>query len=191
MKSYAERPTDVSLSDRRADHVTSCNYCLGRLLQFLATRPPRASLSFRWCGGDGTGMFAGRVCCCQCMGPETSGSCAGSVGRASSYFGPFAVWNLPRGPASEQPSTPSSRRARKPGTCPSSSKPTWCLLHHGCSRTEAAQSCGMRNSNFGRVRSTDGGHRVSRPPKRSTRQLHLATQLRGEDAPYTHPLQIE
>ena len=138
MKSYAERPTDVSLSDRRVDHVTSCNYCLGRLLQFLATRPPRASLSFRWCGGDGTGMFAGRVCCCQCMGPETSGSCAGSVGRASSYFGPFAVWNLPRGPASEQPSTPSSRRARKPGTCPSASKPTWCLLHHGCSRTEAA-----------------------------------------------------
>ena len=53
------------------------------------------------------------------------------------------------------------------------------------------QSCGMRNSNFGRIRSTDGGHRVSRPPKRSTRQLHLATQLRGEDAPYTHPLQIE
>src|ERR1700733_5239840 len=48
LKSYAERPTDVSLSDRRVDHVTSCNYCLGRLLQFRATHPARASLSFRY-----------------------------------------------------------------------------------------------------------------------------------------------
>ena len=71
LKSYAERPTDVSLSDRRVDHVTSCNYCLGRLLQFRATRPAGASLrlSVRCCRGDGAGMFAGWVCCCQCLEP--------------------------------------------------------------------------------------------------------------------------
>ena len=48
LKSYADRPTDVSLSDRRVDHVTSCKYCLGRLLQLRATRPARASRGFRY-----------------------------------------------------------------------------------------------------------------------------------------------
>ena len=48
LKAYAERPVGVSLSDRRVDHVTSCNYCLGRLLQFRAARPARVSISFRY-----------------------------------------------------------------------------------------------------------------------------------------------
>jgi len=48
LKSYAARPAAVSLSDRRVEHVTSCNYCLGRLLQFRAARPAEASLRFRY-----------------------------------------------------------------------------------------------------------------------------------------------
>jgi hypothetical protein len=48
LKSYAESPVEVSLSDWRVDHVTSCNYCLGRLLHFRATRPVGASLRFRY-----------------------------------------------------------------------------------------------------------------------------------------------
>ena len=85
--------------------------------------------------------------------------------------------------ATEQPSTPSARRARKPGTCPSSSKPTWCLLHHGCRRRERPQSCGMRNSDCGRIRSTGCDHRVSRPPKRSTRQVRLVDSTPGGRRP--------
>src|SRR5258708_38657450 len=47
LKSNAEHPGDVALSDPRVNHVTSCNYCLRRLLQFRATRPAGASLRFR------------------------------------------------------------------------------------------------------------------------------------------------
>jgi hypothetical protein len=48
LKSYAQAPTDFSLSDRRVEHVTSCKHCLGRLLQIRATSPAKASLSFRF-----------------------------------------------------------------------------------------------------------------------------------------------
>jgi hypothetical protein len=56
LKSYGERPTDVSLSDPRVDHITSCNYCLGRLLQFRATRPAGASLRFRYAAVAAIGL---------------------------------------------------------------------------------------------------------------------------------------
>jgi hypothetical protein len=47
LKSYAEQPTEVSLSDRRVEHITSCGHCLGRLLELRATRPAKASPCFR------------------------------------------------------------------------------------------------------------------------------------------------
>ena len=56
LKRYAGRPADISLSDPRVDHVTSCNYCLGRLLQYRATRPARASLSFRYAAVAAMGL---------------------------------------------------------------------------------------------------------------------------------------
>jgi hypothetical protein len=56
LKFYAERPADVSLSDGRVEHVTSCNYCLGRLLQFRATRPERRSLSARYAAVAAMGL---------------------------------------------------------------------------------------------------------------------------------------
>jgi hypothetical protein len=56
LRSYAARPAAVSLSDRRVEHVTSCNYCLGRLLQFRATRPAEASLRFRYAAIAAVGL---------------------------------------------------------------------------------------------------------------------------------------
>jgi hypothetical protein len=56
LKGYADRPTDVSLSDRRVDHVTSCSYCLGRLLQLRATSPARPSRGFRYAAVAAMGL---------------------------------------------------------------------------------------------------------------------------------------
>jgi hypothetical protein len=56
LKSYAESPAEVSLSDWRVDHVTSCNYCLGRLLHLRATRPAGASLRFRYAAVAAMGL---------------------------------------------------------------------------------------------------------------------------------------
>jgi hypothetical protein len=48
LQSYAEDPTDFSLSDQRVKHVTCCRHCLSRHLQLRATRPAKSSLSLRY-----------------------------------------------------------------------------------------------------------------------------------------------
>jgi len=97
LKSYAESPAEVSLSDWRVDHVTSCNYCLGRLLQFRATRGAGASLRFPYVAVAALGLA------CLLVGflvanlwnrkhPTVQVQSA----EPASYPGPIAVWNLPR-----------------------------------------------------------------------------------------------
>jgi hypothetical protein len=64
LKSYADQPAEVSLSDRRVEHVASCGHCFGRLLELRATRPAKASLCFRHTAAAEIGLAclrAGRV----------------------------------------------------------------------------------------------------------------------------------
>jgi hypothetical protein len=98
LKSYAERPTDVSLSDRRVDHVTSRNYCLGCLLQFRATRPARASLSFRYAAVAAMGLACLLVGFVVANAWNRNHPAVVQVQSAKLHrtLGPFAVWNLPR-----------------------------------------------------------------------------------------------
>lgn len=43
LESYAEEPTEFSLADDRVEHVVSCSYCMGCLLELRATRQARGS----------------------------------------------------------------------------------------------------------------------------------------------------
>ena len=169
LKSYGERPTDVSLSDPRVDHVTSCNYCLGRLLQFRATRPAGASLRFRYAAVAAMGLA------CLLVGfvvanvwnrkhPTVVQVQSAELHRTLdlSQYGTY------RGDQPLSNPAPSSRRAAKAGTCPASPEPARCLLHHGCVRQERTQSRGVRNGDCSGGRSADCGHCVSRSEKCDT-----------------------
>jgi hypothetical protein len=47
LRSYAEQPTEFSLADGRVEHVTSCSYCLGCLLELRATQRAKTSRGLR------------------------------------------------------------------------------------------------------------------------------------------------
>ncbi len=64
LKCYAEQPADVSLSDRRLEHIASCGHCFGRLLERRASCSAKASRCFHHTAAPEIGLAflrAGRV----------------------------------------------------------------------------------------------------------------------------------
>jgi hypothetical protein len=193
LKSYAERPNDVSLSDPRVEHVTSCNYCLGRLLHVRATRPAGASLSFRYAA------FAAMGLACLLVG-----------------FVVANVWNRRRPNVVQVQSVELHRtldlsqygtyRGEQPASNPPLHLPAALLrLQLVLPRLSppGAYSIMVASDRNGlnRVACATGTAVGADPRTVVTVSLDLRsatpgsyvllTQLRGEDAPYTYPLQIE
>lgn len=193
LKSYAERPADVPLSDRRVEHVTSCNYCLGRLLQFRATRPPRASLRFRYAAVAAMG-FA-----CLLVGfvvanlwnrkhPTVVQVQSAELHRTLdlSQYGTYRGDQPPSNPPLHLPAA----LLKLELVLPRLSQPgTYSIM-------VAADKNGVN-----RVACTTGTAVGADPRTVVTVSLDLRsatpgryvllTQLQGEDAPYTYPLQID
>jgi hypothetical protein len=48
LRSYAEQPAGFSLADDRVDHVTSCGYCMGCLLELRAAEQAKTSRGLRY-----------------------------------------------------------------------------------------------------------------------------------------------
>jgi hypothetical protein len=193
LKFYAERPADVSLSDGRVDHVTSCNYCLGRLLQFRATRPARRSLSARYAalaamglacllGGFVVANFWNRrhPAAVQVQSAELHRTL--DLSQYGTYRGDQPAGNpplhlppalislelvLPRLSPSGEYSimVAADRDGRNPVAC------TKGTAVGADPRTVVNVSLDLRSAKPGRY--------------------VLSTQLKGEDAPYTYPLQID
>jgi hypothetical protein len=193
LKSYAARPAAVSLSDRRVDHVTSCNYCLGRLLQFRANRPTGASLSFRYAAVAAIGL-----------------------GCLLAGFVVANVWNRKHPTVVQVPSAELHRtldlsqygtyRGDQPLSNPPLHLPAALLklelVLPRLSRPGAYSIMVARDKNgLNRVACATGTAVGADPRTVVTVSLDLrsatpgryvlSTQLQGEDAPYTYPLQIE
>jgi hypothetical protein len=47
LRSYADEPSQFSLADDRVEHVTSCSYCMGCLLELRATQQAKGSRGVR------------------------------------------------------------------------------------------------------------------------------------------------
>ncbi len=193
LKSYAARPAAVSLSDRRVDHVTSCNYCLGRLLQFRATRPAGAPLRFRYAAVAAMGLA------CLLVG-----------------FVVANVWNR-KHPTVVQVQTAALHRTLDlsqygtyRGEQPQSNPPLYLpaallrleLVLPRLSQPGAYDIMVASDKNgLNRVACATGTAVGADPRTVVTVSLDLrsatpgkyvlSTQLQGEDAPYTYPLQIE
>jgi len=99
--------------------------------------------------------------------------------------------NLPRRPAGEQPSTPSSRQAAQAGTCPASSEQpgAYSIMvasdKNGLNRVACATGTAV-GADPRTVVTVSLDLRSATPG-----EYVLLTQLQGEDAPYTYPLQID
>jgi hypothetical protein len=48
LRSYAEEPTEFSLTDDRVEHVASCSYCMGCLLELRSTRQAKGFRGVRY-----------------------------------------------------------------------------------------------------------------------------------------------
>jgi hypothetical protein len=194
LRSYAESPAEVSLSDWRVDHVTSCNYCLGRLLHFRATtHPARASLSFRYAAVAAMGLA------CLLVG-----------------FVVANVWNRKHPSVVQVQSAELHRtldlsqygtyRGDQPANNPPLRLPAALIrleLVLPLLGPPGAYSIAVASDRNGlnRVACATGTAVGADPRTVVTVSLDLRgatpgnyvllTQLRGEDAPYTYPLQIE
>ena len=193
LKSYAERPTDVSLSDRRVDHVTSCNYCLGRLLQFRATRPARASLSFRYAAVAALGLA------CLLVGfvvanawnrnhPAVVQVRSAEIHRTLdlSQYGTYRGDQPPSNPPLHLPAALVNLEL----VLPRLSQPgAYSIMvasdKNGLNRVACATGTAV-GGDPRTVVTVSLDLRSATPGK-----YILSTQLQGEDAPYTYPLQIE
>jgi hypothetical protein len=193
LKSYAERPAAISLSDRRVDHVTSCNYCLGRLLQFRATRPAGASLSFRYAAVAAMGLA------CLLVGfvvasvwnrkhPTVVQVQSAELHRTLdlSQYGTY------RGdqPASNPPLHLPAALLRLELVLPRLSQPgAYSIMvasdKNGLNRVACATGTAA-GADPRTVVTVSLDLRSATPGK-----YVLSTQLQGEDAPYTYPIQIE
>ena len=193
LKSYAEHPADVSLSDPRVDHVTSCNYCLGRLLQFRATRPAGASLRFRYAAVAAMGLA------CLLVGfvvanvwnrkhPTVVQVQSAELHRTLdlSQYGTY------RGdqPANNPPLHLPAALLRLELVLPRLSQPgAYSIMvasdKKGLNRVVCATGTAV-GADPRTVVSVSLDLRNATPGK-----YVLLTQLQGEDAPYTYPLQIE
>jgi hypothetical protein len=193
LKSYAERPADVSLSDRRVDHVTSCNYCLGRLLHLRATRPAGASLSARYAAVAVLGLA------CLLVGfvvanvwnrkhPTVVQVQSAELQRTLdlSQYGTY------RGdePASNPPLHLPVALLRLELVLPRLSQPGAYSIavasdRNGLNRVACAKGTAV-GADPRTVVTVSLDLRSATPGK-----YVLLTQLQGEDAPYTYPLQID
>ena len=193
LKRYAERPADVSLSDLRVEHVTSCNYCLGRLLQYRATRPARAALSIRYAAVAALSMA------CLLVGffvanlwnrkhPAVVQIQSAELHRSLdlSEYGTY------RGeqPANNPPLHLPAALVRLELVLPRLSPPgAYSIMvasdKNGLNRVACATGTAVGADP--RTAVTVSLDLRSATPGRYV----LSTQLQGEDAPYTYPLQIE
>ncbi len=193
LRSYAERPADVSLSDPRVDHVTSCNYCLGRLLQFRATRPAGAPLRFRYAAVAVMGLaclLAGFVVAnvWNRKHPTVVQVQTAELHRTLdlSEYGTY------RGdqPASNPPLHLPAKLLRLELVLPRLSQPgAYSIMvaadKNGLNRVACALGTAV-GADPRTVVTVSLDLRSATPGK-----YVLLTQLQGEDAPYTYPLQID
>ena len=193
LKSYAERPTNVSLSDRRVDHVTSCSSCLGRLLQFRATRPARPSLSLRYVAVAAMGLG------CLLVGlvvanvwnrkhPAVVQVQSAEIHRTLdlSQYGTYRGDQSPSNPPLHLPAALVNLelilpRLSQPGTYSIMVAADKNGLNRVACATGTAVGADPRT-----VVAVSLDLRSATPGK-----YILSTQLQGEDAPYSYPLQIE
>ncbi|HET9099273.1 MAG TPA: hypothetical protein VFN62_02700 [Acidobacteriaceae bacterium] len=192
LKSYAERPAGVSLSDRRVDHVTSCNYCLGRLLQFRATRPAGVSLSFRYAAVAALGLaclligfVAANVWSRKHPVVQVQSAELHRILDLSQY-GTYRGDQSPSNPPLHLPAA----LLRLEIVLPRLSQPgTYYIMvaagKNGLNPVAAAKGTAV-GSDARTVVAVSLDLRGATPGK-----YLLSTQLEGEDAPYTYPLQIE
>ena len=193
LKAYAERPGGVSLSDRRVDHVTSCNYCLGQILQFRATRPARVSLSFRYATLAVVGLA------CLLIGivvanvwnrkhPAVVQMQSAELHRALdlSQYGTYRGAQVPSTPPLHLPAA----LLRLDLVLPRLSPPgTYYIMvaadKNGLNPVASAKGTAAGNDQR-MVVTVSLDLRSAMPGK-----YVLSTQLQGEDAPYSYPIQIE
>ena len=193
LKSYAARPMDVSLSDPRVDHVTSCNYCLGRLLQFRATRPAGTSPRFRHAAVAAMGLA------CLLVGfvlanawnrrhPAVVQVQSAEVHRTLdlSQYGTYRGGEPKSNPPLHLPAALVRLelvlpRLSQPGVYSIMVAPAKNGLNRVACATGSAVGADPRT-----VVTVSLDLRSAAPGNYT-----LSTQLQGEDAPYTYPLQIE
>jgi len=193
LKSYAEHPTNVSLSDRRVDHVTSCNYCLGRLLQFRATRPARASLSFRYAAVAAMGLVCLLVGFVVANAWNRKHPAVVQVQSAELHRTlDLSQYGTYRGdqPASNPPLHLPAALVNLELVLPRLSPPgAYSIMvaaaGNGHNRVACATATAV-GSDPRTVVAVSLDLRSAAPGN-----YVLSTQLQGEDAPYTYPLQIE
>ena len=193
LKSYAARPAAVSLSDRRVDHVTSCNYCLGRLLQFRATRPTGASLSVRYAAVAAMGLI------CLLVGfvvanvwnrehPAVVQVRPAELHRTLdlSQYGTYRGDQLPSSPALHLPAALVNLEIVLPRLSqPGAYSIMVAADKNGLNRVACATGTAV-GADPRTVVTVSLDLRSATPGK-----YVLSTRLQGEDAPYTYPLQIE
>jgi hypothetical protein len=193
LKSYAERPTDVSLSDRRVDHVTSCDYCLGRLLQFRATRPAPASLSFRYAAAAAMGLVCLLVGFVVANAWNRKHPAVVQVQSAELHRTlDLSQYGTYRGdqPASNPPLYLPAALVNLELVLPRLSQPGEYYImvaadKNGLNRVACATGTAA-GADPRTVVNVSLDLRSAKPGN-----YVLSTQLQGEDAPYTYPLQIE
>ena len=193
LTSYAARPTDVSLSDQRVDHVTSCNYCLGRLLQLRASRPAGASLTFRYAAVAAIGLT------CLLIGlavsnvwnrkhPAVVHVQSAEVHRTLdlSQYGTYRGAPPANNPPLHLPATLVNLELVLPRLSqPGAYSIMVAADKNGLNRVACATGTAV-GSDPRTVVTVSLDLRSATPGK-----YVLSTQLQGEDAPYTYPLQIE
>lgn len=193
LKTYAEHPAAVSLSDRRVDHVTSCNYCLGRLLQFRATRPVRTSLSVRYATVAVMGLaclLIGFVVANVWNRRHTAAvqNQSAELHRTLdlSQYGTYRGAQIPSNPPLHLPAA----LLRLELVLPRLSQPGTYYIMVAADQNGLNPVASAKGTTVGTdprlVVTVSLDLRSAAPGK-----YVLSTQLQGEDAPYTYPLQIE
>jgi hypothetical protein len=193
LKFYAERPADVSLSDGRVDHVTSCNYCLGRLLQFRATRPARRSLSVRYAALAAMGLacLLGGFLVANVWNrkhPAVVRLQSAELNRTLdlSQYGTYRGDQPPGNPPLHLPAALVSLELVLPRLSPSGEYSIMVATDKDGRNPVACAKGTAVGADPRTVVTVSLDLRSATPGK-----YVLSTQLKGEDAPYSYPLQIE